>query len=59
LALPTKITTRQMVTVALKLQVTISAEANGKNEFLNLEEGAILEPNTTIGLIEHHPIVLE
>lgn len=33
-------------------EVTISAEANGKIEFLNLEEGTILEPNTTIGLID-------
>ena len=33
-------------------EVTISAEANGKIEFLNLEEGAVLEPNTSIGLID-------
>lgn len=33
-------------------EITISAEANGKIEFLNLEEGTILEPNTTIGLID-------
>lgn len=33
-------------------EVTISAEASGKIEFLNLEEGAVLEPNTSIGLID-------
>lgn len=33
-------------------EVTISAEANGKIEFLNLEEGAVLEPDTSIGLID-------
>lgn len=33
-------------------EVTISAEANGKIEFLNLEEGATLAPNTLIGLID-------
>jgi HlyD family secretion protein len=33
-------------------EVTISAEANGKIEFLNLEEGATLTPNTLIGLID-------
>jgi HlyD family secretion protein len=33
-------------------EVTISAEANGKIEFLNLEEGAVLEPNASIGLID-------
>lgn len=33
-------------------EVTISAEANGKIEFLNLKEGATLAPNTLIGLID-------
>ncbi|CAM3067367.1 HlyD family secretion protein [Flavobacterium frigoris] len=33
-------------------EVTISAEANGKIEFLNLEEGVVLEPNASIGLID-------
>jgi HlyD family secretion protein len=33
-------------------EVTISAEANGKLEFLNLEEGDLLEPNTLIGLVD-------
>lgn len=33
-------------------EITISAEANGKIEFLNLEEGAVLETNTSIGLID-------
>jgi HlyD family secretion protein len=33
-------------------EVTISAEANGKIEFLNLEEGIILEPKTVVGLID-------
>ena len=33
-------------------EVTISAEANGKIEFLNLEEGVVLEPNAPIGLID-------
>jgi len=33
-------------------EITISAEANGKIEFLNLEEGTVLEPNATIGLID-------
>jgi HlyD family secretion protein len=33
-------------------EVTISAEANGKIEFLNIEEGVVLEPNAAIGLID-------
>jgi HlyD family secretion protein len=33
-------------------EITISAEANGKIEFLNLEEGAVLEANASIGLID-------
>jgi HlyD family secretion protein len=33
-------------------EVTISAEANGKLEYLNLEEGDILEPNTLVGLVD-------
>lgn len=33
-------------------EVTISAEANGKIEYLNLEEGDILEPNSQVGLID-------
>ena len=33
-------------------EVTISAEANGKIEFLNLEEGDILEPQIQVGLID-------
>jgi HlyD family secretion protein len=33
-------------------EVTISAEANGKIEFLKLEEGDILEPKTQVGLID-------
>jgi HlyD family secretion protein len=33
-------------------ETTISAEANGKIEFLNLDEGAIIEPNTVVGLID-------
>lgn len=33
-------------------EVTISAEANGKIEYLKLEEGDILEPNTQVGLID-------
>lgn len=33
-------------------EITISAEANGKIKFLNLEEGAVLEPNIAIGLID-------
>lgn len=33
-------------------EVTISAEANGKIDYLKLEEGDILEPNTQVGLID-------
>ena len=33
-------------------EITISAEANGKIEMLNLEEGAVLEPKLLIGLID-------
>lgn len=33
-------------------EVTISSEASGKIEFLNLEEGITLEPNLPIGLID-------
>lgn len=33
-------------------EVTISAEANGKIEYLKLEEGDILEPNAQVGLID-------
>lgn len=33
-------------------EVTISAEANGKIEYLKLEEGDILEPNNQVGLID-------
>ena len=33
-------------------EVTISSEANGKIEFLNLEEGAVLEPQTQVGLVD-------
>jgi HlyD family secretion protein len=33
-------------------EVTISAEANGKIDFLKLEEGDILKPNTQVGLID-------
>ncbi len=33
-------------------EVTISAEANGKIEYLKLEEGNILEPKTQVGLID-------
>lgn len=33
-------------------EITISAEANGKIEFLNLEEGSVLEPNLVVGLID-------
>ncbi|WP_026838330.1 HlyD family secretion protein [Gillisia sp. JM1] len=33
-------------------EIMISAEANGKIEFLNLEEGVILEKNQTVGLID-------
>ena len=34
------------------IEVTISAEANGKIEYLKLEEGDILEPKTQVGLID-------
>ncbi len=33
-------------------EVTISAEANGKINYLKLEEGDILEPNTVVGLVD-------
>ncbi|TRX36995.1 HlyD family efflux transporter periplasmic adaptor subunit [Flavobacterium sp. ZT3R18] len=33
-------------------EVTISAEANGKIEFLRLEEGDVLAPKTQVGLID-------
>jgi len=33
-------------------EVTISAEANGKLEFLKLEEGDIIKPNTWVGLVD-------
>lgn len=33
-------------------EITISAEANGKLEYLNLEEGDMLEPNTLVGLVD-------
>jgi HlyD family secretion protein len=33
-------------------EVTISAEATGKIEFLNLEEGELLEPQIQVGLID-------
>ena len=33
-------------------EVIISAEANGKIEFLNLEEGDVLEPQIQVGLID-------
>ena len=33
-------------------EVTISAEANGKIDYLNFEEGAILEPKNQVGLID-------
>lgn len=33
-------------------EFTISSEANGKIEFLNLEEGTILEPQVQVGLID-------
>lgn len=33
-------------------EVTISAEANGKIEYFELEEGDILEPKTQVGLID-------
>jgi HlyD family secretion protein len=33
-------------------EITISAEANGKLEYLNLEEGDLVEPNTLVGLVD-------
>jgi HlyD family secretion protein len=33
-------------------EITISAEANGKIEYLKLEEGDILQPKTQVGLID-------
>jgi len=33
-------------------EVTISAQANGKIEFLKLDEGDVLEPKTLVGLID-------
>jgi HlyD family secretion protein len=33
-------------------EVTISAEANGKIDYLKLEEGDVLEPNTQVGLVD-------
>ena len=33
-------------------EITVSAEANGKIEFLDLEEGVILEKNQMVGLID-------
>jgi HlyD family secretion protein len=33
-------------------EITVSAEANGKIEFLDLEEGVILEKNQLVGLID-------
>ncbi|WP_367770895.1 HlyD family efflux transporter periplasmic adaptor subunit [Flavobacterium sp. WC2421] len=33
-------------------ETTISAETNGKLTFLNVEEGAVLEPNIQIGLVD-------
>lgn len=33
-------------------EITISAEANGKIEFLNLEEGDVLQENTIVGQID-------
>jgi len=33
-------------------EITISSEANGKLEFLNLEEGQILEKGTSVGLVD-------
>jgi HlyD family secretion protein len=33
-------------------EVTISAQANGKIEYLKLEEGAVLEPKTQVGLVD-------
>ncbi|CAN1553876.1 EmrA Multidrug resistance efflux pump [Flavobacteriaceae bacterium] len=33
-------------------EVTISAQANGNIEYLNLEEGAVLEPKMQVGLVD-------
>lgn len=33
-------------------EITISSEANGKLEFLNLEEGQVLEKGTIVGLVD-------
>ena len=33
-------------------EVTISAEANGKIEYLKLDEGDVLEPKTQVGLVD-------
>ena len=33
-------------------EITISSEANGKLEFLNLEEGQILEKGALVGLVD-------
>ncbi len=33
-------------------EITLSAEANGKIDYLNLEEGDVLEPETQVGLID-------
>jgi HlyD family secretion protein len=33
-------------------EVTISAEANGKIDYLKLEEGDVLEPNSQVGLVD-------
>ncbi|MEM0517183.1 HlyD family secretion protein [Aequorivita flava] len=33
-------------------EITISSEANGKLEFLNLEEGQVLEQGTVVGLVD-------
>ena len=33
-------------------EVTISAQANGNIEYLELEEGAVLEPNIQVGLVD-------
>ena len=33
-------------------EITIASEANGKIEFLKVEEGAVLEPQTQVGLVD-------
>ncbi|MGO3812465.1 MAG: HlyD family secretion protein, partial [Mesonia sp.] len=33
-------------------EITVSSEANGKLEFLNVEEGQVLEKGETIGLVD-------